>query len=115
MEFIIMDGVNMEEIKSMFFITCFEKLEEKNFWPNLGAERVMGYYYTFEDCDEALKHNACDMFETCYHYAVVEEIEPGLYPHYKMRQFYKYDREKDGYFPIEEPKMFEHNGNLSIG
>ena len=76
-----MDGVNMEEIKSMFFITCFEKLEEKNFWPNLGAERVMGYYYTFEDCDEALKHNACDMFETCYHYAVVEEIEPGLYPH----------------------------------
>ena len=27
MEFIIMDGVNMEEIKSMFFITCFTKLE----------------------------------------------------------------------------------------
>lgn len=104
-----------DNIKSVFFITCFEKIEEKNTWPEIGCSRVMGYYETFEDCDESLKCNACDMFETCYHYAVVEEVEPGLYSYRKMRQFYKYDREKDGYFPIEEPKIFEHIGNFSIG
>lgn len=55
------------------------------------------------------------MHETIYHYAVVEKIDAGIHPIAEKRWFYKYDKEKNGFYPIEEPKEFEHYINIALG
>ena len=104
------------EPECMYFITCMSKLEEDDLgWPNYGTSRTFGYYKTFEDCDESLKSNACDMHERLYMYAVVEKIEEGIHPLALERWWYKYDAEKDGFFPMKEPKFMEHFINIALG
>ena len=100
----------------MYFITCFEKIvlnELGNL--DMGCQRTFGYFDNYYDTHQALKINCCDMFETIYHYAVVEYIEPGIHSIAEARWFYKYDREKDGYVIIEEPIEFEHYINIALG
>ena len=82
---------------------------------DIGESRTFGYYDNFNDADNALKTNACDMHEYIYHYAILEKIDAGVYPTLGKRWFYKYDKEKDGFHPIEEPKEFEHYGNIAFG
>lgn len=107
---------NVREPETMFFITCMTKLEKDDLgWPEYGSMRTFGYYKTFEDCDESLKCNACDMHETIYHYAVVEKIEEGIHPLALERWWYKYDREKGGFFPMEEPEFMKHYINIALG
>lgn len=99
----------------MYFITCFTKINTNEYGLNIGLSRTFGYFEKYEDAHQALRINCCDMFETIYHYAVVEHIEPGIYSIADKRWFYKYDKEKDGYCPIEEPKEFEHYSNIALG
>lgn len=81
----------------MYFITCFEKIEINiQGYLDMGCKRIFGYFGNYEYAHEALKINCCDMFETIYHYAVVEHIEPGIHSIARERWFYKYDKEKDG-------------------
>ena len=98
----------------MYFITCFEKIDSDEYGLNIGDRRVIGYYHTFGSVNSALKKNICDIHETIYNYAVVEEILEGIYPEVTDRWFYKYDKEKDGFYPIEEPKEFEHSTNIAL-
>lgn len=100
----------------MFFITCFSKATTDDLgWLDMGASRVFGYKETFEEAEEALNKNVCDMWEYLYDYAVVEEIGPGIHPDVANRWFFKYDREKDGFFRIEEPEAFSHYCNIALG
>lgn len=105
----------VREPENMFFITCMSKLEEDQYGPNYGASRTFGYYKTFEDCDESLKCNNCDMHEHLYVYAVVEKIEEGIHPLALERWWYKYDTEKGGFFPMEEPEFMKHYINIALG
>ena len=99
-----------------FFITCMEKLEKDSLgWLDTGSSRVFGMYPEFEMADEALKTNRCDMCETIYGYAVVEEIGYGIHPDVENRWFYKWDSEKHGFFPIDEPEIVKRYCNFSIG
>lgn len=106
---------NVREPENMFFITCMSKLEDDQYGPNYGAIRTFGYYKTFEDCDESLKCNACDMHEYLYNFAVVEKIEEGIHPLALERWWYKYDKEKGGFFPMEEPEFMKHYINIALG
>lgn len=100
----------------MYFITCFEKIGTDDYgWLETGAVRTFGYYDNFEYADEALRQNCCDMYEYLYMYAVVEKIDPGIHPIAEKRWFYKYDEEKDGFYPIREPKELEHYINIALG
>ena len=100
----------------MYFITCFEKIDtDRCGWLETGAIRTFGYYTYFEYADEALRENYCDMYEYLYMYAVVEKIDSGIHPIAEERWFYKYDEEKNGFYPIEEPKEFEHYINIALG
>ena len=100
----------------MYFITCFRKVTKDDLgWLDMGETRTFGYYDNFDDADKALKDNYCDMHETIYHYAVVEKIDAGIHHIAEKRWFYKYDKEKDGFYPIEEPKEFEHHINIALG
>ena len=89
----------------MFFITCFSKIATDNLgWLDMGSVRTFGF-----------NTNSCDMWEYLYDYAVVEEMHPAIHPEVENRWFYKYDREKDGFFRMEEPEVFKHYCNIALG
>lgn len=99
------------EKKRIYVITVAEKLDmDKTGFPDFGSTSVPGWYPRKEDAERAVTENACDINETCYEYAVIEEIEEGLYNPATSghRWLYKYDREKNGYEPIPEPECLKH-------
>lgn len=99
----------------MFFITCFQKIGKDKGFPDMGATRIFGYKETFEKAQEALNNNCCDMFEYLYHYAVVEEIGPGIHPEVENRWFFEWNEDKHGFFEISEPKVFKGFCNIALG
>lgn len=98
--------------KVIYAITVAEKLEidEKTKFPDFGSTSVPGWYSEKEKAFKAVRENACDINETCYDYAIIEEIEEGLYnPAMKhQRWFFKFNREKDEYEEIKEPDSLSH-------
>ena len=55
------------------------KQDEKTKFPDFGSSSIVGYYFDKNDAFNAVKENACDINETCYDYALIEEIREGLY------------------------------------
>ena len=78
-----------------------------------GDRDVVGFFHEKEYAIEAVKANACDINETCYRYAIVEEVNPGIYTRTKKRWIFKYNRELDEYIQIEEPEMLKKYINLT--
>lgn len=99
-------GRNMNQ--NIFLITVFEKCEPSEKWyTDLGCTRSVGFRYTFEEAEEVVRNNMCDIWETCYHYACIEEISPMLYPHCENSYYYKYNKDIDGYEKIEAPELLK--------
>lgn len=98
--------VNVEELPNIFLITCFTKCEkDANGFFDGGSQRSFGYRYSFELAEEALNLNICDMHETIYHYAVVEELPPCIHPCPPDSEvWFKWDAERKGFFRIEKPE-----------
>ena len=55
------------------------------------------------------------MWEFCYDYAVLEKADEGICPNCEERQWFKFDREHNGYFEIEEPECVKHICNFALG
>ena len=109
------DGKYMEKLSTdfIYLITVFDKLESDDRWGyNLGSTRSVGYRNSFELAEEVVKTNVCDIWEYCYDYACIEELGCELYPFAQRRWFYKYNREIDGYEPIEEPEYLKRYGPI---
>ena len=101
----------------MWFITVFEKIEPTaSGWPAFGFQRTWGFYEFHDSAVQALHENRTDMWECCYDYAVIENFEEGI-SHYVhgSREWFKFDRERDGYFEIEEPECVKHVGSFALG
>lgn len=96
----------------MYFLTMIET--DRNF-NEYSSSAAIGYFKTYEEVVEILHSNYCDINETCYDYAVVEQISPGLYPHPERTVFFKYDLEKNGYFEIDRPEIFNNMSNFALG
>lgn len=104
------------DYKTIFVVTVFEKCEtNESGFAKIGCSRSPCYRFTFEEAEEVVKTNMCDIWETCYDYAVITEIGPFLYPGYESRKFYKYNREINGYEHIEEPKCLKYLEFCGIG
>lgn len=102
----------------MYFITVFEKLESAPNgagFPETGCQRTWGYYSDKETALKAVHENWTDMWEFCYNYALIEEIDEGICALYDWRQWFKFDRKRNGYFEIEEPDFMKHYANFAIG
>ena len=77
-----------------------------------------GYYWNRENAVDAVHRNVTDMHETIYPYAIIERLEPGLFPGPKEREWFGWDEEKDGFYEIETPecnKHFPHNFSVALG
>lgn len=96
----------------MYFLTVIET--DRNF-NEYSSSTVVGYFKTYEEVVEILHSNYCNINGACYTYVVVEQIYSGLYPSSEKTIFFKYDSEKNGYFEIEKPKVFDHLDNFALG
>ena len=94
---------------TIFVVTVFEHYKDPANGVMLGSTRSPCFRPTFELAEEVVKNNMCDIWETCYDYAVISEIGPELYPYPMMQKYYKYNRDINGYEPIEKPKCLEHS------
>ena len=93
-----------------------EKIEpNERFYANFGDLRCLGFYSNKQDALNTLHENRTDLWETIYNYAVLEEYHEGISNDTMNRQFFKYDREKDGYFEIDEPECVKHLCSFAIG
>ena len=100
----------------MYFITVFDKVEpSEQFLAEFGDQRTWGYYPEYKWAVEALHENRTDMHEGCYEYAVIEKIDYGICARVEMHQWFKWDKEKRGYFEIEEPECVKQITNFAIG
>ena len=103
------------EYKTIFVVTVFELYKDPEDGMTLGSTRSPCFRYTLEEAEEVVKYNMCDIWETCYDYAVIQEIGCELYPYPHIKKFYKYNREVNGYEPITEPECLKHISFCGIG
>lgn len=98
---------------TIFLITVFDKCEPDERWGyDIGYTRSVGWRPTFEMAEKAVKTNMCDIWETCYDYACIEELGYGLYPDPKETWFYKFNVETGCYEEIEEPVFLKNRGPI---
>lgn len=96
----------------IYVITVFSKIESLKLsdgrdsgFPDLGSRCTWGFFYDKDIAIDSLNRNVTDMWETCYDYAVLEKVYPGV-PFDAISeppQFFKYNEEKNGYFMIPTP------------
>ena len=89
--------------------------DEQTKCPEFGSERLVGWYPEFGQAQWAVTENICDINETCYQYALIEECEVGLYRPSIKRWWFEYNREKDGYVQIDEPDFIKGFCGFTIG
>lgn len=104
------------DCEKFYFITVLERLDvDGDGWTDTGNTRCWGFYKEKDTAFQAVHENWTDMQETIYNYAVIEEYHEGISHPTGFRQFFKYDRDKDGYIEIDEPTEYEHYCCFSIG
>ena len=105
---------NKPDLQKIYLITVFTKCEpDKEPWNyTLGSTRSVGWRPTFEMAEETVKNNVCDIWEYCYDYACIEELDYGLYPFAEERWFYKFNRKTGHYEEIDEPAILRGHGPI---
>ena len=94
--------------KIVWFVTVFGY--------EITDSRCWGFYFNRDNAVNALHHNITDMHECLYDYAVIEGYREGIsHEVIGKRQFFKYDKTRDGYFEIDEPEELKHLFSFSIG
>ena len=97
----------------MYFVST---LEEDDYTELYGG--AWGYFWTKESAVDSVHRNMTDMHETIYPYAIIENLEPGLFPVPKERVWFGWDEDKDGFYEIETPECnnnFPHNFSVALG
>ena len=104
----------MSDLNYIYLITVFDKCEPATgILPyDIGDTRSVGWRPTFEMAEEAVKTNMCDIWETCYDYACIEELNHALYPWADNRWFYKFNRKTGEYEEMDEPVFLKNHGPI---
>lgn len=102
--------------KPYWFITVFEIVNKTECgYPDVGYERCWGFFSNKADALKVLHGNETDLYETVYRYAVLEKYYEGISNYAFERQFFEYNKERNGYFEIDEPDVFKHFVGFGIG
>jgi putative NADH-flavin reductase len=88
----------------VYFITTFKSLDDY---------RTVGFCSQLKDALRIVETNSCDIFEYDYDYAIIEEVEEGLYPMCQFSILYKWNFENERYEKVENQNLFE--GHLFCG
>ena len=91
----------------IYLLTVFEKngntlnkYKEKNF----GCKDTIGFFHEFETAEDVVINNITDIWETCFNYASISEVYPGIYGMFEVLKinYYKYNIELNKYEPTDE-------------
>ena len=83
----------------MYFITAMT---------SKGHTRCVGYLTSLEKAIEVVRSNKCDIYEAgAYPYAVIENIEEGLYQHDLNPLWFTWNNEKKEYIGSDKPHFIE--------
>ena len=78
------------------------------------GDRVIGYFRTLKKAQRIVEDNIGDINEDNYYpYAVIEEVEHGIYPVSTVAYYYHWNGEK--YVPIDKPKELNHIVSVTMG
>ena len=105
-------GVEYKEPEGLYFITTITDCSKDNY-----SSRCVGYVKDKDVAIDIVKNNVCDLFETIYHYAVIEKIEEGLYQ-YALDDdaiWFEFNCETEEYEMIPKPKEMENIIGFAIG
>lgn len=110
--------------KPIYTVTTLSKIEMTDLGiADTGATRTPCFYHTLKDAKYTVENNVCDIWEYCYQYAVIEEVDIGCYPYCGKRWFYKWELDespsckpyKGRYVPIDTPEELKNVVNFAIG
>ena len=96
-------------MNKIYAIMVVEKIavNEKLHMPDFGCSQVVGWYSKFDRAYLSVSRNSCDINETCYKYAIIEECEEGLYNPSFKRWWFEYNSKENRYFEIDEPDFMK--------
>ena len=76
--------------------------------PYIGSKVITGWYSNKEKAESVIVNNVADIWETCYHYAALEECNEGMYDYGREITYYKYNRDTKKYDILEDvPDAFK--------
>ena len=97
----------------MYFVSTREENDH-----NARFGGAWGYFWDNATAVDAVHRNVTDMHETIYPYAIIEHLEPGLFPVPKERRWFGWQEEKQGFYEIEPPecdKCYPCNFSIALG
>lgn len=97
----------------IYLIAVIENINENEYFPIFNS-RTIGYFSTLEEAKAIVETNCCDIHETCYKYAVIEEVTDGLYTSFNSSSFW-YEWKNNKYVSIDRPKEAENQFGFTIG
>lgn len=77
------------------------------------TDYTLGYFETLEEAKKSLEDEAIEILGNMYRYALIEKVEPGLYPKAKEEHWFEYDREDEVYKEMENPELIVVNFSMS--
>ena len=81
-----------------------------------GGCRAVGYAHTMADANNWVVENACDINECGYYpYAVIEEVEEGIYSFPRIEHWYEYNKDNGTYMPCEKPDRYKSTVCWGLG
>jgi len=94
-------------MKPIYIVTVMRGL-------NVEADgRTVGWYATLDKAKGTVLNNYCDIHETIYEYAVIEETPVGLYPDIQVEVWFQWKNGK--YVEIPKPEEVKDLCNWGIG
>ena len=93
----------------IYMVTTFTKMEKDDLGlPDLGSSNFIGWFSIERRASEFVINNECDIWETIYDYALIEEWREGYAGFALSAYWYKYNREIDKYEPILPPSYMNN-------
>lgn len=95
-----------------YFVATIRKVDE------FEVSRVVGYFRTLQEAKDCVTKNSGNIYKDGYYpYAVIEGVEPGLYPATLDSIWYKWegDFKTGSYKAIEKPLELKSIINFTIG
>ena len=83
---------------------------------NTYGSRTVGYYPSLEEAKKCIEENHGDIQESYYKYAVIEDVEPGLYRSTESTSiWYKWSKAQEKFLPIDKPAQLSQIVGFTIG
>jgi len=103
---------NSRPRKTIFTVHCREDIDFKNPKSN---QRTFGWFSKKSDALKCVKINNCDIYECSHTYAVVEEIQEGVFGPAIREWWFKWDKKHERYLNIDKPKELYNVVNFGLG